>query len=62
MSHPTTYSLAILAGLQRKVPLFQGVQRQERLPRAVRRRLAHREAVQARSATVARQSVQEAVS
>ena len=61
-SRPTPYSLAILNGLQRLQPLFRGVDRQERPSRAVRRRQRHQEAVQARSATVARQRTQEAVS
>jgi hypothetical protein len=54
---PSTFSLAILAGLQRKAPLFQGVTRTVRAPRAVRRRLAHRNAVAARSATVHRKEM-----
>lgn len=54
-SHPTPYSLAILAGLQRKTPLFQGAKRPVVTSSAKRKRLAHRAAVTARAATVARQ-------
>jgi hypothetical protein len=59
-SRPTPYALAILGALQAKAPLFAGVERTVRVPRAVRRRLAHRDAVAARSAFARR--TQEVVS
>lgn len=59
-SHPTPYSLAILAGLQSKRPLFQG-KAVNRTPvnarRVTARRQAHRDAVAARSATASRKDI-----